>query len=98
MIQRNDILSIPFLKKSPFTGSFQGMRYRLERLSREEEPDALLVHIWEGPYCFDVTPEEKRSSMEFSFDEEGICQCVDWLNSCWSAEEERWRRAQGNWG
>ena len=71
MIQRHDILSIPFLKKSPFTGSLLGMRYRMERQTKEEEPEALLVHVWEGPYCFDATPEEKRRSREFSFDEEG---------------------------
>lgn len=97
MIQRNDILSIPFLKKSPFTGSYQGMRYRLERLAGEDETEGLLVHIWEGPYSFDATSKDQCSSREFSFDESGICQSIQWLNACWSQEEERWRRALSNW-
>ena len=30
MIQRDDILSMEYLKKTEFTGCHQGMRYRLE--------------------------------------------------------------------
>ncbi len=97
MIQRSDILSIPFLKKSPFTGSLGGMRYRLERLEREEGAAALLAQIWEGPYCFDAVDKEQKKGEEFSFDEEGICRCIDWLNDCFQKEEERWRRAAGKW-
>lgn len=73
------------------------MRYRLERSEQEEGKQALLVYLWEGPYSFAVTPKEQRRSKEFSFDEEGICRCVDWLNECWEKEEERWKQAQGNW-
>ena len=31
MIQRDDILSMEYLKKTEFTGCHQGMRYRLEQ-------------------------------------------------------------------
>lgn len=96
MIARSDILSIPFLKKSPFTGSFQGMRYRME-LVEEEDTKKLLVQLWEGPYAFEAVSEDKCQREEFSFDEEGICRSVDWLNQCWSREEERWRKAQSQW-
>ena len=107
MIQRKDILSIPFLKKSVFTGSCQGMRYRLEKTEAEIEPakegeeakteTRLKVFLWEGPYSFDVVPKEEKEAEEFSFSEEGICQAVDWLNDAWQRQPERWRRAKGNW-
>lgn len=96
-IPRSDILPIPFLRKSPFTGSFEGMRYRLERIEGEDGAEALLAQIWEGPYCFDVSTEEQRQTAEFPFSEEGICQSVDWLNECWGREIERWRKARENW-
>ncbi len=96
MIQRSDILSIPYLKKAIFTGSFQGMRYRLEKVE-QEEGQCLKATIWEGPYNYAVTPEEKKESAEFPFSEEGILQVVDWLNGKWEEEPERWRKAPDNW-
>lgn len=72
------------------------MRYRMER-SIQNESEVLLVQVWEGPYSFEITQAEQRQKAEFSFDEEGICQSVEWLNRCWSQEKERWKKAQGNW-
>jgi len=31
MINIKDVMPISFLKKEPFTGSYQGMRYRMEK-------------------------------------------------------------------
>ncbi len=90
MIRRSDILSIPFLKKSPFTGSFQGMRYRLAKMEKEEEGQSkalLRAAVWKEPYSFTATPEEQKEYREFAFSEEGICETVDWLN-------ERWQKLQ----
>lgn len=93
MIQRSDILSIPFLKKSPFTGSFQGIRYRLEKLEKEgaegEKKICLQAAVWEEPYSFAATPEEQKEYREFAFSEEGICEIVDWLNERWQEKEGR---------
>ena len=36
MINPKDIASLPFLKKSPYTGSFRGMRYRIQKEVVEE--------------------------------------------------------------
>ena len=98
MIQRSDILSIPFLKKSAYTGSFQGMRYRLEKWKPEEaENESLRVAVWNGPYNYDVTKEEEKEYREFSFSEEGILKAVDWLNAEWEGQRDRWRKAQNSW-
>ncbi len=96
MIQRSDILSIPYLKKAVFTGSYQGMRYRLEKVAGEDS-ECLRAAIWDAPYNFTVTPEEKKEYREFPFSEEGICMVVEWLNECWQREGERWRKAQISW-
>ena len=69
MIQRSDILSIPFLKKSAYTGSFQGMRYRLEKWKPEEaENESLRVAVWNGPYNYDVTKEEEKECQKICDD------------------------------
>ena len=35
MIERGDILSIAYLKKAVFTGSYEGMRFRFAAVMRE---------------------------------------------------------------
>lgn len=107
MIQRNDILSIPYLKKAVFSGSFEGMRYRLKKKEAETEPTEeggepgretlLSVTVWEGPYSYDSTSKDGMEEREFSFSEEGIIEAVDWLNKMWQAQPERWKKAADNW-
>ena len=96
MIQRKDILSIPYMKKAAFTGSYQGMRYRLKKESVAEE-EVLQAVIWEAPYAYDVTPEEQKESRNFPFSEDGICQAIEWLNSSWQQQEERWNKCKYKW-
>lgn len=35
MIERKDVLSIPYLKKTTFTGSYEGLRFRFAVLKKE---------------------------------------------------------------
>ncbi len=106
MIERKDILSIPYLKKADFFGSYQGLRFRFHKAQKEamaehgegkESVQALEITAWEGPYCHDATPEERRLRMEAAFSEEGIAQGIAWLNNLWEAEPERWKAAKGKW-
>ena len=80
MIQREDILSLEFLKKSEYTGSHSGMRYRLEGVTAEEER-RLKVTLWPEPFSYGATPDEQKRSEEFDFSEEGILAAVDWMNT-----------------
>ena len=101
MIERKDILSIPYLKKSAFTGSYEGLRFRFAAVKRkteseEQEQQVLQIKAWEAPYSYDATPEEKMKSMDMEFSENGIQQGIDWLNGLWEAEPERWRAAKTN--
>ncbi len=96
MIERKDILSIPYLKKTTFTGSHEGMRFRFA-VAKTEEKQHLEVCAWEAPYAYDFTPEEQKQRTEVEFSEEGIQQGIDWLNELWERDSEHWKKAISNW-
>lgn len=96
MIERKDILSMEYLKKTEFTGSHQGMRYRLEGVSSEDEKK-LKVTVWPEPFNFYKTPAEEKESAEFSFDEDGVSDAVAWMNDRLFEEKDKWENASGRW-
>lgn len=91
MIRREDILSMEYLKKTQYTGSHQGMRYRLEQIFTEENGGTsekkLKATVWPEPFCFAATPEDKKAGKEFSFSEEGVEEAVEWMNALLLAEQ-----------
>ena len=94
MIDRQDILSMEYLKKTEFTGCHQGMRYRLEGVTVEGEKK-LLVTVWPEPFNYFKTPEEEKEREDFSFDEDGVMDAVAWMNDRLFREKDRWERAGG---
>ena len=97
MIKRDDILSMEYLKKTEFTGSHQGMRYRLEGIVDEEGAKRLLVTIWPEPFNFFKTPEEEKESIMLDFSEDGVIDAVAWMNDRLFEEKDRWDRASSKW-
>lgn len=89
MITNEDILNMNFYKKEKFTGSYRGMRYLIRKDSVPEE-DAFSVTVWRGPYNYDTTPEEKKTTCRFPFTPEGKRQVVDWLNAQWESRKSEW--------
>ena len=96
MIQRDDILSMEYLKKTEFTGCHQGMRYRLEGVTSEEGKQ-LKVTVWPEPFNFFKTPEEQKTSAFFSFDEDGVVDAVAWMNDRLFEDKDKWENAASNW-
>ena len=92
MISYDDVLNLNFYKKEKFTGSFLGMRYRIEKTDGEGEnaADVFLATIWPGPYNCAATPDEQKTTATFPFTPEGKEQVVDWLNEQWQAGKDRW--------
>lgn len=89
MIQDNKILSLEFYNyKGIFTGSLKGMRYRIEKVTKEEEEPVFLVHAWREPYNYEVTPKEEMDEREFAFSKEGKQEVVDWLNTMFREKYE----------
>lgn len=78
MINKKDLLSIPYYKKTSYTGSIGNMRYKIER--NPENADKFIIYIWKGPLAFDTTNEEKLTHEE-EFSDEGIQSIADFLNS-----------------
>ena len=79
-INKKDLLPLSFLKKSPYTGSFRGIRYRIEK-QEEGEEKSLLVYTWPEPYAFSHTPEEEKEKKSFLFSEEGLEEIRLYLSS-----------------
>ena len=86
MIDHGTLLSIPFLKKSRFTGSDRGMRYSIYKIEEENET-FLEAAACPGPFSVDFTKPELFTKKRFSFDDEGRTAAVDWLNELY--EEKR---------
>ncbi len=79
MLTRADFLSLNFVAKEDFTGSYKGMRFMLHKEVAEEEKK-LKVYVWSEPFCFDATPDDQKLSELFAFSEEGLAQAIDWMN------------------
>lgn len=96
MIQRNDILSMGYLKKTEFTGCYRGMRYRLEGVETEEGKK-LQVTIWPEPFNYIKTPEEQKIREYFTFDEDGVNDAVAWMNDRWFDDKDKWEGSASHW-
>lgn len=97
MINRGDILSMEYLKKTEFTGCHQGMRYRLEGVEGEDGEKKLRVSVWPEPFNFFSTPEETKESECFDFCEDGVVDAVAWMNDRLFLEKDKWDHAKENW-
>lgn len=92
MILIKDVMPVTFLKKEPFSGSYKGMRYRMEKneaaLSEDSDKKEtfLKVCIWPQPLCFNKTPDENKIWNQFAFSSEGVALAVDWLNEIWERD------------
>ena len=97
MIQRDDILSIEYLKKTEFTGCREGMRYRLESAEGEDGEKKLKCTVWPEPFNFFKTPDHQKESELFLFGEDGIADAIAWMNDKLFQEKEKWEHASENW-
>lgn len=69
-------LSLQFLKKEVYTGSFHGMRYLMQF-----SDDLLKVCVYPEPYCFEKTSEEDKQWKDFAFSADGLTEALTWLEN-----------------
>ena len=81
MITKDDVLSLAYLKKTDYTGSHQGMRYRMECITVDEEKH-LQVTVWPEPFNFIKTKDELKKRNTFDFSQDGITDAIAWMNDC----------------
>lgn len=88
---------IPFLglKKEPFSGSHNGMRYFLNG-DNGKESTTFTVYVYPEPWCFEETPDSEKESAVFPLSDEGMDQAMDWLTERYETEKERWADALKN--
>ncbi len=67
------------IRKEPFFGSMDGMRYMLAKETEGEE-SFMLAAVWPEPFCYAKTPEEQKIKKRFTLDDAGMADAVDWLN------------------
>lgn len=79
MLTKEDLLPLEYLKKTEYTGSHEGMRYRLEAVS-DEEGKKLYGSVWPEPFNYFKTPDEQKKHETFDFSEDGITDAVAWFN------------------
>ena len=79
-ITRQMLLSEAFYNKSKFNGSKDNYNFRIEKVRDDQEQDAYLLTIWEGPECFDVTQKEKKQSYHPN-DEAGMEEILAIVNA-----------------
>lgn len=92
MIDLRGQAGLPYINRGVYTGSFQGMRYRL-RKKEEGEDKFLEAVIYPEPFCFEVTVEEEKEYHDFPFTEEGFEEAITWLNTRYGEQKERWEKA-----
>lgn len=81
MIDIKKMCGIRFLKKKPFTGSYEGMRYRLQKTEDEEAGTVTLnAAVWAGQFAYAATDDALKTFNSFEFTDDGFQACVDWLN------------------
>jgi hypothetical protein len=79
MLTRANILSLNFMKKEDFTGSYKGMRFLLRQDNIENEKK-LCVYIWGEPLGFEATPDDMKLKKLFEFSNEGVDDAIKWMN------------------
>lgn len=79
MINLDGMISIPYLKKTTFTGSHRGMNFMIRKQS-SDDGDKMQAIVWPGPYIFSVTEDEKKTFRDFEFSREGLKEAIEWLN------------------
>lgn len=89
MIEKDKFRILNYVKKEEYTGSMQGMRYMLKKITVEDEAK-LEVIIWPEPFGYAKTPEQKKQRICFAFSEEGLGQAVDWMNEQLEVQSALW--------
>ena len=82
-----------YKKKAVLKASYEGMRYQVQCVEKEEE-EFLLATVWPEPFCFEKTSEEKKQSQYFSYSEEGLDEVYQWLCDKYDEEKERFEHAR----
>lgn len=91
MISSEDILPYGRFKYSqPYTGSYQGMRYKIVHPKPEEGAENLIfVEVWPEPNCYEKTDDEQKIKTSFPYSKEGYDEIIPWLNEIYESFKDK---------
>lgn len=91
MLNAKQLLSLEFYKKSPcFTGSLGTLCYKVAKItetitdeSGKEKTNIIGLRLtyWQGPFNYDNTPDDAKTSADFDFTNEGLEAIAEVINS-----------------
>lgn len=75
------MLSISFLNKLPYLGSYKGLRFKFENSVDESNNKKLKVYVWKDLFCFEKTPINQMTIKEFAYNSDGINEGIDFVEN-----------------
>ena len=82
-------LNIKVLKKEPFSGSHQGMRFFMRA-----EDDTLHVWVYPEPWCFEKTSDDMKTAKDFPFTQEGLDDSMEWISQEFENRKDYWMQME----
>lgn len=74
------MLSISFLDKLPYKGSYKGKRFLFEKNKSDGDTVVKLkVYVWKDLYNFENTSPDEMVSKEFEYSKDGIDQGITFV-------------------
>lgn len=67
-------ININYIKKEPYTGSYNGSRYRVWK-----EEDNIRVCIYPDKFCYEKTSEDDKIYKDFTFDKDGLEESMNYI-------------------
>ena len=84
MVTAQDLFNTNFydrIASRSFYGSLDGMNYRIKKEdATEDAPAVFLVTVWPGPYNFEKTPDEQKTSVTFPYENAALADIAEYLN------------------
>lgn len=102
MLAHSEYMPLEYIKKQKWSGSFQGMRFLLHRLTEtvQEAADGETIEqvwleavVWKEPFSYETTPEEEKYRQRFEFSEAGREQAIQWLEKEYEDKQAAWKQA-----
>lgn len=84
------LIPVGGLKKEPFSGCHNGMRYYFRS---NESKETFSVFVYPEPWSFENTPEEEKYTQSFPMSEEGMDSAIAWLFEMYENQKEKWKTA-----
>ena len=73
------MLSLSFLEKLPYKGSYKGKRFLFEKSVSENGDKTLKLYLWDDLYNFENTNKEEMLIKDFAFGKDGIESGIDFI-------------------